>query len=73
VARVLVPNGAAYAVVSSLRALTRRGDHCELACESRRRRGRSVYVRDIRWLPSASRGSVCTSAWVIAAWACGRL
>ena len=56
-ARVLVPNGAAQAVVSSLRALTRRGDHCELACESRRRRGRSVYVRDIRWLPSASRGS----------------
>jgi predicted ATP-grasp superfamily ATP-dependent carboligase len=54
---VLVPNGASKAVVASLRSLTRRGDYCELASESRRRRGRSVYVRNVRWLPSAGRGS----------------
>ena len=55
-ARVLVPNGASYAVVSTLRALTRRGDVCELAGESRRRRRRSVYVRAVRPIPAASHG-----------------
>ena len=56
-ARILVPNGASKAVISSLRSLTRRGDRCDLASESTRRRGVSMYVSEALWLPSASWGS----------------
>jgi predicted ATP-grasp superfamily ATP-dependent carboligase len=55
-ARVLVPDGASYAVISALRALTRCGDECEVAHDTRRRRGRSAYVRDVHLIPAASRG-----------------
>jgi predicted ATP-grasp superfamily ATP-dependent carboligase len=55
-ARVLVPDGASYAVLAALRALTRAGDECETAHDTRRPRGRSRYVRAVHLVPVAGRG-----------------